>query len=270
MRMMMPMSKRSLLPTLAGTLLLALLVAGTSASPAPAPVEITVSAAASLRHAFDELVLAFQRQNPRIKVTLNFGASGALQRQIEHGAPVDVFASAASAPVDALEKSGMLQAGSRWVFASNRLALVVPRDVTQVKGFTDLAKPGVKRIALGEPQSVPVGTYAREALQHLGTWDAVKDKAVYAKDVVQVLAYVESGHVDAGVVYATDAATARNATLVELAPESLHAPITYPLAIIKDCKHPAEARLFTDFLLGKQGQQILARHGFLSPPTPAR
>jgi molybdate transport system substrate-binding protein len=224
--------------------------------------EILVSAASSLTDAFKELGAAF----PGGKVTFNFAASGPLSQQILAGAPVDVFAAASAKEMDQLEKAGRLVKGTRRDFVSNRLVLIVPVG-GKVKTWDDLRGAGVKRIALSNPDSVPSGRYARETLQKRGVWVAVQSKAVLGENVRQTLAYVASGDVDAGLVFATDARIeAKKVRIVATAiPEKDHAAIHYPVAVIAGGPNPTDARRFVQYLGEAPAQRILARYGFLPP-----
>ncbi|MEW5852189.1 MAG: molybdate ABC transporter substrate-binding protein [Myxococcota bacterium] len=235
------------------------------AAAAPRRVELTVSAAASLRDVLTEVARAYQAQAPDVVLTFNFGASGALQHQVEQGAPVDVFISAAKQQLDALEDRGLLLQGTRAVLARNELVVISAKD--SALQLSDLVTTEVRRVALGEPGSVPAGTYAREALTSLGMWDALRTKLVYAKDVRQVLTYVESGNVEAGLVYATDARSSARVRVVTTLPAGSHAPIVYPVAAVRATRNPDEARRFIQFLQGPATRGILVHHGFL-PPTP--
>ena len=245
-------------------LLLLLLAACRDQPPAPT-VTLTVAAAASLHEAVMELDSLYRADHPDIAVRATFGASGALRQQIEQGAPVDVFISASERHVDALQQAGRADPRSRRVLAGNELVLVVPASSTTVRGFADLASPGVRRVAIGAAASVPAGEYAEQLLHALGIADAVKAKAVYAQNVRQVLAYVERGEVDAGIVYRTDAMASRAVRVAATAPAGTHSPITYPLVLVTGGAHPEQARAYAAFLLGPRGRQVLARHGFTQP-----
>ena len=226
-------------------------------------VVLTVSAAASLREALTELEAKYEAANPTVDVRTNFAASGTLRQQIEQGAPVDVFASAAEGPMDALQAAGLVDPRSRRVLAGNELVLVVPAAAdSSVRRFEDLASPGVGRVALGAPASVPAGEYAGEVLRALGISEAVERKTVLAQNVRQVLAYVEQGNVDAGVVYRTDAATSRRVRVAAAAPPGTHRPITYPVAVVRRTQAPEAARAYVAFLLGPEGREVLRRRGF--------
>lgn len=229
-------------------------------------VTLTVSAAASLREALAELDSVYRVEHPEVAVRANFGASGALRQQIEQGAPVDVFISASDRHADALQRAGLIDPRTRRVLAGNELVLVVPAgSPSPVTGFPSLATPAVKRVAIGAAASVPAGEYADEVLRSLGIADAVGRKAVYGQNVRQVLAYVESGNVDAGIVYRTDAAVSRRVRVAAAAPAGSHRPITYPLAVVSASAHAAEARAYAGFLLGPRGREVLARRGFTTP-----
>jgi molybdate transport system substrate-binding protein len=254
------------------SLLCLLLGAGaTFSGSAPAQsgkTDLTVSAAISLKDALDEAVRMYQAQHAEVTIATNYGASGTLQLQIEQGAPVDVFLSAAPKQMDALESKGLLLEGTRKDLLRNEVVLIVPKDSTvAVTSFQDLLKPDVKKVALGEPVAVPAGQYAKEVLTHLGIYDQVNAKAVLAKDVRQVLTYVETGDVDAGIVYATDAMSSAKVKVVAQAPAGSHAPVIYPVAVIKDSKNPAAAKAFEDFLSGSQAHSVFQKYGF-SLATP--
>ena len=219
-----------------------------------------MSAAASLREAMTELEREYETAHPGAEVRTNFGASGALRQQIEHGAPVDLFVSAAAAPMDALARAGRVDGTTRRTFAANELVLIVPAaSAAPVGSYADLARPEVRRVALGAPASVPAGEYAEDALRAAGVLDAVRAKAVYAQDVRQVLAFVSSGNVDAGIVYRTDAAVTKRVRVVAAGSPR---PIFYPAAVVKGGPNPQGARAYLDFLMGPSGRAVLRRHGF--------
>jgi molybdate transport system substrate-binding protein len=230
--------------------------------------ELTLSVAISMKDAIEEMGRGFAQARPGVVLRYNLGASGELSKQIEAGAPVDLFVSAAARQMDELQAKGLLLAGSRRVFARNVLVAVKPAD-----SRLDLAKPAdlldarVKRIVIGNPKTVPVGQYTEESLRALGLWDRVQRKLVFAENVRQALDYVARGEVDAGFVYATDAVL-RPARVTEAfrPPEDTYRPVTYPVAVVRDSKRQALARAFIDVLLSASGQAILRRFGFL-PPT---
>ncbi|HEX4002158.1 MAG TPA: molybdate ABC transporter substrate-binding protein [Candidatus Acidoferrales bacterium] len=249
-----------------------LLILGVSFFPCPAVqaqhTDLTISAAISLKDALDATKQAYASQAPAVSLSMNYGASGTLQLQIEQGAPVDVYISAAPKQMDALESKGMLLAGTRKDLLRNEIVLIVPRESTLgMSSFQDLLKPDVKRVALGEPVTVPAGKYAQEVLTHFGIYSQVNGKAVLAKDVRQVLTYVETGDVDAGIVYTTDGLSTNKVKIVATAPPDSHEPVIYPVAVIKTTKDAAAAKAFEDFLSGPQARAIFEKYGF-SLATP--
>jgi molybdate transport system substrate-binding protein len=249
-------------------LLVCLCLGAGTFSGAPAETDVTVSAAISLKDALDAIKQAYASRDPRVSLSMNYGASGTLQLQIEQGAPVDVYISAAPKQMDELESKGMLLGGTRRDLLRNEIVLIAPRDSTlNIATFEDLLKPDVKKVALGEPTVVPAGKYAQEVLTHLGIYDQVNQKAVLAKDVRQVLTYVETGDVDAGIVYTTDALSSNKVKIVAKAPPGSHSPVIYPVAVIKTTKNPAAAKAFEDFLSGPQAGALFKKYGF-SLATP--
>lgn len=229
------------------------------------PVSITVSAAVSLKDALDELGDQFEKAHPGTTIHFNYGGSGTLQHQIEQGAPVDVFFSAAEKQMDDLASEGLIDAGTRRDIAANNLVLIVPIGSHIVGNFQDLLKPGVKNVAVGEPGSVPAGLYAQQTLDHLGLLAPMQGKLVFAKDVRQVLTYVETGNADAGLVYTTDAKISLKVRVVATAAASSHEPILYPAALLKNSKNAGAAREFLDYAAGREGRAVFAKFGFTSP-----
>lgn len=227
--------------------------------------ELTVSAASSLSQAFKELAQSFEAVHPGTQVRLNFGASGALLQQIAKGAPVDVFASADEETLDAAVAQGLVAASERKDFARNTLVLVVPTDSPLALGqLEDLTQPGVRRIAIGNPASVPVGRYARRALEAVKLWQPLQAKAIPTQNVRQSLDYVARGEVEAGFVYATDAAVMSDKVRVAFK-VALDRPIRYPVARVAGSANADEAGRFVDYVRSPAGQAILGRHGFLKP-----
>jgi molybdate transport system substrate-binding protein len=258
---------RRISPSLIAILLGLIFVTGTGLAGGPPPqaakADLTVSAAISLKDALDEAKQIYTAESPNVTIAANYGASGTLQLQIEQGAPVDVFLSAAPKQMDALDAKGLLLEGTRKNLLRNEVVLIVPKDSSAgISSFQDLTRADVKQIALGEPMTVPAGQYAKEVLTSLGIYDAVNSKAILAKDVRQVLTYVETGNVDAGIVYATDAMSSAKVKVVATAPAKSHSPVIYPAAVIKASKNPAAARAFLDFLAGPRGQAVFQKYGF--------
>ncbi len=232
--------------------------------PASNSGEILVSAAISLKKAFEEIGSIYEKQTG-IRVQFNLGASGLLQKQIETGAPVDVFASAGEKQMDELQARGMIIPETRRDFAGNTLVLIVPRNSTiSLRSFKDLSQPGVRRVAIGNPKTVPAGQYAQETLRNLELWDTLQSRLVLAENVRQVLDYVERGEVEAGVVYVSDVAEEQGkAVIAAYAPKDSHSPIVYPIAVVKEAGNPQGARRFIDLALSSTGQAILKKYGFL-------
>jgi molybdate transport system substrate-binding protein len=224
---------------------------------------LTVSLAASLRGSIEEITSLYEREHRETQVVLNFGASGMLAQQIEQGAPADVFFSAAPQPMDALASKGLILAGTRRDLLRNQIVLVSPAE-SGLRSFQQL--PELKLIAMGDPGSVPAGMYGREVLSSLGLWDRVQGKLVFAKDVRQVLTYVENGDADAGIVYATDARESGKVRIAEIAAENSHSPVVYPAAVLKGSWHPEAARAFIGFLISPAARTVFDRHGFTVLP----
>lgn len=231
-------------------------------SPAP-PVEVIVSAAASLGDALKEAGAQFETATPGVKLRFNLGSSGALGQQIEQGAPVDLFISAATGPMDSLVKRNLVDGGAVRAVATNRVVLIRSKaGPSTVQTWSDLKLETVRQIAIGNPQHVPVGQYAQAVLEHLSLWGAVQNRLVLGEDARQVLHYVESGEVQAGIVYSTDAATSAKVVVVAEAPAGSHQPATYPLTVLRVSQHPAEAGAFADYLKGPAGAAVLRKYGF--------
>jgi molybdate transport system substrate-binding protein len=227
--------------------------------------EVTVSAAASLTNAFKEIGAAFEKEHAGDKVLFNFAASDPLVQQIAKGAPVDVFASADQDAMDKADSMKLLQAGTRKNFASNSLVLIAPQGgKAPLKAVPDVANAAVARITLGNPASVPVGRYTKAALEHAKLWAAVEPKAIYGTSVRQCLDYVARGEVDAGFVYATDAAIVKDKVNV-VATVPTETPVTYPIAVIAAGPQAALGRQFADYVHSPAGQTILAKYGFGRP-----
>jgi molybdate transport system substrate-binding protein len=225
--------------------------------------QLTVSAAASLTDAFKEIGTRFQAAKPGATVRFNFAASGVLLQQIAQGAPVDVFASADQETMNRGTAQKLFAADTRRDFAANELVLVTPPGGA-VKALRDLAQPGVKRIAVGKPASVPVGRYTQQALEVAQLWAGLQPKLVFADNVRQVLDYVSRGEVEAGFVYRTDATLLKDKVRIAMRVGG-HTPVTYPVAVVADSRQAALARDFVAFLSGADAQAILARHGFGTP-----
>lgn len=234
--------------------------------------EMTLSVAVSLKEATQEVGRAFMAAHPGVTLRYNFGASGDLQKQIEAGAPVDVFLSAATRQMDELERRGLIVVASRRAFARNALTVVKPADSkVDIAGPADLLEARVGRIVVGNPKTVPAGQYAEECLRTLGLWDRLQPKLVFSETVRQAFDYVARGEVDAGFVYTTDAASRAQAVKEAFRPpDDSHRPVVYPGAVVAASKHPKLAEGFLDVLSGQQGRAVLSRFGFLPPPVGVR
>ena len=225
------------------------------------PVNLNISAAASLQDAAGELKTLYETENAGVILTLNLAASGTLQKQIEEGAPADLFISAGKSQMDALSQKGLIVEESRKDLLGNELVLIAGKDSKLAK-FEDLADASVGKISIGTPETVPAGKYAKETLTNLNLWEQLQPKMVLAKDVRQVLTYVETGNVDAGLLYRTDAATGGNNKIIAAAPAGSSAPIVYPVAVIKNTKYQKEAEAFEAFLTSDEAVKIFEKYGF--------
>ncbi len=234
--------------------------------------EITLSVAVSLKDAVEELGRGFMAARPGVTLRYNFGASGDLQKQIEAGAPIDVFLSAAQRQMDELEKQNLIVSASRRAFARNVLTVVKPADSRiDIAKPADLLEARVGRIVIGSPKTVPAGQYAEESLRALGLWERLGPKIVFSENVRQALDYVAHGEVDAGFVYTTDAATrAQGVKEAFRPPDDSYRPIVYPGAVVAASKQPVLGQAFLDLLGSPQGRTVLSRFGFQPPPAGAR
>ena len=234
----------------------------TTAARAGESTEILVAAAASLKNAYeDELIPMFQEQYPGVTVKGTYDSSGKLQTQIEEGLEADVFMSAAQ--MTALDEEGMIESGTITSLLENKIVLIVPAGSSAgIEKFEDIEK--AETIALGDPASVPAGQYAEEALASLGIWDKIQDKVSFGTNVTEVLNQVAASSADAGIVYATDAASmADKVEVVAEAPEgSLAKKVIYPVAVVKNTDHPEEAKNFVEFLKTDEAMKVFEEYGF--------
>ncbi|HET8596656.1 MAG TPA: molybdate ABC transporter substrate-binding protein [Castellaniella sp.] len=227
--------------------------------------EVLVSAAASLTNAFKDLAAQYQAAHPDTRVLTTFGASDVVLRQIVEGAPADVFASADQKAMDKAAAAQAIDPATRVDFVRNEVVLVVPADNPRgIQSLRDLAKPDVRRLALGNPDSVPVGRYTKAALEKAGAWDTVHAREILGQNVRQVLSYVERGEVDAGFVFATDAAIMKDKVKVVQAVET-PVPVVYPIALVRRDGRAPEAAGFLKYVVSPEGQAVLARYGFAKP-----
>lgn len=227
--------------------------------------ELNVSAASSLSNAFKDIAASYQTQFPDAKIQLNFGASGALLQQLAKGAPVDVLATADQETMDAAEKQNLIDSKERKNFVRNSLVLIQAiGDTNKIERIEDLQQAGIKRIAIGNPASVPVGRYAMQAINTAKILPAIKDKLINTQNVRQSLDYVARAEVDAGFVYATDAAIMSDKVKVSIHLATTQT-ISYPVAVSKDSNNAQEAKRFVQFLLSPPAQAILVKYGFQKP-----
>ena len=238
-----------------------LFACGTGADNIEAKKEITVSAAASLTEIMDELKPIFEEKY-NTTLTVNLASSGTLQRQIEEGAPVDVFISASGKKMDILMVKELLDVETRDDLLKNNLVLITNKESSdKVKSLKDLSKSDVK-VSIGEPGSVPAGRYAKESLEYYGYYEGIEGKLIYAKNVKQVLSYVESGEVDAGMVYGSDAVNLKNSVIAQKIDAESHSPIVYPGAVIKASENKESAKEFIEFFKSNEIKELAKKYGF--------
>lgn len=229
----------------------------------PKKTELTILAAASLTDVCAELKTEYQKESPGVELFFSFGGSGALQAQVEAGAPCDVFLSAGKKQMDALVQENLMEEGSVSKLLQNEVVLILPKDSElKISSFEELAFPAVKLIAVGEPQSVPVGQYAKDVCASLGIWELVSEKVNYASDVRTVLSWVEEEACDCGIVYATDAASSQKVRVAAAAPIGSCPPVIYPVGIVEASGHKEAARAFVDFLHSENAKAIFEKAGF--------
>lgn len=256
-------------PVIASLVALALFGCAPSSPPsskAPSTINLTISAASSLQNALDAIDPLFEQAHPDVKTAYNLGGSGTLQKQIEQGAPADIFLSASPKQMDELAKKGLINTESRQDLLSNQLVLIAPQD-SSLTGFQDLASFQVKaeKLAVGEFQSVPAGQYAQATLEALNLLPDLTPQLVFFSNVRGVLAAVESGNVSAGLVYKTDAQISNKVKVIAIAPSSTHPPIRYPIAVLQRSEHPDAAQQYIDFLTTPAATQTFQRFGFTAP-----
>lgn len=234
-----------------------------STSSAAAKTSLTIASAASLTDVTKEIAAQYKKVEPNVTLTFTYGSSGALQTQIEQGAPVDIFMSAAAKQMDALDKKSLIDKSTRVNLLENKLVLITPKSSTLgIKSFNDLATAKVKKIAIGDPASVPAGQYAQQVFTSLKITDKVKSKLNQGTDVRQVLTWVESGNVDCGIVYLTDAKTSKNVAVVCEAPAGSCSKVVYPVAVLKNSKQAAAAESFIKYMQTSEIATLYQNYGF--------
>ncbi len=225
--------------------------------------KLTIAAAASLKNAMSEIQALYLKEKPNSKLTFNFAASGTLQTQIEQGASVDIFFSAASSNMNSLKSAGLLVDSTIKNLLGNDVVLIIPKDsMLTLESFKDVTGSSVKTIGLGEPASVPAGKYAQDVFTYYKIWDQVKAKAVFGTPVTQILTWVETGNVDCGVVYSTDAAASSKVKVIATALNESHTAIVYPAAVIKSSTHTVAATDFVNFLSSAAAKAVFVKYGF--------
>lgn len=225
---------------------------------------ITVSAAASMKDVLGEIKQQFEKDNPGTKVSFNFGSSGTLQQQIEQGAPVDIFISAGKKQISALEAKGLINKPR--IVAGNKLVVTVPAGKgLEMTSLMELMRERYTKIAMGNPETVPAGKYSEEALQNSGIMEQIRPKLILAKDVRQVLTYIETAETEAGLVYMTDAKVSDKVDIVFVVPAELHSPIVYPAVVVKISRNPEQAEEFLNFMGSESAKLVLGKYGFVLP-----
>ena len=218
-------------------------------------------AAASLTNALTEIGAAHEKATGD-KVIFNFAASNTLARQIEAGAPADVFFSADEAQMDALANKGLIDKATRKALLGNTLVIVTAPDGPAIAKVADLGGPAIKRISVGNPKAVPAGVYAKKHLEKLGLWETLQPKLVPAENVRAALAVVESGNAEAGIVYKTDAAISKKVKVALEIPAAEGPKIVYPVALVAESRHAAAAKKFLARLAGKEAGVVFTKLGF--------
>ncbi|MFZ3589860.1 molybdate ABC transporter substrate-binding protein [Bacillus sp. DJP31] len=225
--------------------------------------EITISAAASLKDALEEIRDEFTKEYPTIQVSFNFGSSGSLQQQIVQGAPIDLFLSASKEKFELLKQQDLIMKDKSVDILQNSLVLIEKKNANNhVLSFQDIKNNNIQSIAIGLPETVPAGQYAKETFQSIGIWKQIEPKLIYGKDVRQVLSYLETENVELGIVYLTDALTSPKVTVLSTADEKWHSPINYSIGVINNTSHLEETEIFYHFLQRKQVIVIFEKYGF--------
>lgn len=227
------------------------------------PVELTILAAASLTDVCNEIKVNYEATHENVTLHFSYGGSGALQTQIEEGAPADIFISAATKQMTALDEQGLMDSASIIQILENKVVLVVPANSSaDLISFEDVATDKVTMVGLGEPGSVPVGQYSEEIYTTLNLLEQVKAKANYGSDVRTVLTWVETGEVDCGIVYATDAYTSELVKIVAEAPEGSYKQVIYPAGVVNSTKHAEAAAEFMAYLQEEETLALFESYGF--------
>ena len=241
---------------------MAVLLSGCSNTSAEIDGELLVSAASSLTEVMKKMEEEFHQIEPDIKLSFNYGSSSKLRSQIEQGAPADLFLSASEKDMELLETQQLVEAESIVPFAENRLVLASLEEFPETVDFTEAVMNAEEAIAVGEPDSVPVGEYSRQALESQELWKPLEGHLIYAKDARQVVTYIESGNAGLGIVYSSDAVISQEIKGILEVPGQTN-PVVYPGAIVAASEKQQAASIFLDFVTGPKGQAILEQYGFL-------
>lgn len=244
-------------------IVLLFIVGGCSSTPSTnEEISLTIAAAVSLTDALEEIKEGYEKEHA-VNITFNLAGSGTLAQQIRQGAPIDLFISANQQWMDTLDDEEIILPHTRQDITGNKLVMIAHQDADlSYESFQDIARHDVDEIAVGNPESVPAGLYTKDTLTSLDIWDELHEQMIFAKDVRQVLTYVETGNADIGFIYESDALRSKDIRVLARAEEKDHDPITYPGAVVADTKHEKKAQAFLDYLLSDEAQDILATHGF--------
>lgn len=243
-------------------LLIALLIM--SGCSKPTYVELNISAAASLTDVLTAINTLYMQENKNVTIVTNFASSGILQQQIEQGAPADVFISAAAKQMDALQSGGLIINDTRQDLLNNKIVLVVPKNSTlNISNFMDLLNDDVKQIAMGDPEFVPSGIYGKLAFEAFGIYEQIQEKLILQIDTPHVIGIIESGNVEAGIVYSTDAAIRDKIRIVANAPDEVNSQIVYPVAVVKASQNVDATKAYIAFLLSDEAKAIFEQYGFV-------
>ncbi|AFQ42485.1 molybdate ABC transporter substrate-binding protein [Desulfosporosinus meridiei] len=227
------------------------------------PIELLVSTAPSLKGSLEEIKGLYTAKNAQVKLVYNYGPSGSLQNQIEQGAAADIFISQGKPQMDALEQKGLIKQGTRINLLGDELVLVVNKNNTRIKSFEDLTNEEVKKIGIGEAESVPAAKTTKETLETLKLWDKLQPKFVIGKDLMQIMTYVETENAEAGFVWDTIAITSDKVRIVAPAPANSHKPVTLPAAVVASSKNGDEASKFLEYLQSDEAMKIFEKNGFI-------
>lgn len=253
----------SLLVVSLGTLTIGCTTTKEPAKKEEKPVSITISAASSLKNVLTDAKTEFEKQNKNVKININFGASGALRKQIEEGAPVDIFVSADSSNVAALKDKKLVDEDSVKTITSNKIVLIGSKDSNiKIKDLSELPNLTFKNIAIATPETAPAGFYSKESLNYYKVFDKIKSKIVYGKDVQTALSYVESGNAELGMVFYSDAKSSKNSKVLLEVPSNTHSKISYDCGIISTSKEKDTCKKIISFFTSDKGQSILEKYGF--------